>query len=719
MKIAVIYNYESNAVINLFGTPNRERYGLKTIKAITNALKQGGHQVKSFEGDKNIIANLEGFMPAVIAGERPGLVFNLSYGIQGKARYTHIPGILEMIGVPYLGSSPDTHAIALDKVVTKMVLRQRGLPTPDFDVLDTPDSPVAESLRYPLIVKPRSEAVSYGLKIVHDERELREGVAAIYQAFKQPTLVEEYIAGREINVGLLGNDSPEALPPVELDFGEGAPIFSFEDKTHTSGRNIGKLCPAPLTEEQTQTVTGLAVRAFRELGCLDCARVDFRMDAEGNFYILELNSMASLGQGGSYVHAAATIGLDFEALANRMVDVATQRYFGTPIADPADEKLPSREKTLFSHLTRNRDALEKDVEHWTDLAGRSDDPVRLGSVVHSLDGRLAKLGFEPVPDLTNDRSAWTWQTPAGLASGTLVVLCLDSPIEQSRPSVRFRREGEQLLGEAIATGRAGVACALAAFSSLRSVRKLRTARIGVFAYTDEGRGMRYSSELLRKAAARAARVLVMHPGGQEGKVVIQRRGFRKYSLAVEGDPVRLGSRKNEIDPLSWFIARAPRVAALSAPSRQLTASVQDVTTGRFGPLMPHRVRAALALSYLDPQAATRVDGELRELFKPESRRLQARFEILEDRPPFRRSAGNPLVSVLGSICERWKLPFGTDTSLMPSAAGLVPERIPTLCGLAPRGRDIFTPSEAISRGELLQRALVLALLLDGFQADNA
>ena len=116
--------------------PNRERYGLKTIKAIKTALKQGGHQVKTFEGDKNIIANLEDFMPAVIAGERPGLVFNLSYGIQGKARYTHIPGILEMIGVPYLGSSPDTHALALDKVVTKMILRQRGLPTPNFDVLD-------------------------------------------------------------------------------------------------------------------------------------------------------------------------------------------------------------------------------------------------------------------------------------------------------------------------------------------------------------------------------------------------------------------------------------------------------------------------------------------------------------------------------------------------------------------------------------------------------
>ena len=95
MKIAVVYNRISKQVINLFGMPNREKYGLKSIKRITDALKKGGHQVIAFEGDKNLIDNLEDFMPQVMKGERPGMVFNLSYGIQGQARYTHVPGILE------------------------------------------------------------------------------------------------------------------------------------------------------------------------------------------------------------------------------------------------------------------------------------------------------------------------------------------------------------------------------------------------------------------------------------------------------------------------------------------------------------------------------------------------------------------------------------------------------------------------------------------------
>ena len=230
MKIAIVYNRESQAVINLFGTLNREKYGLETINAIKKALEKGGHQVRTFEGDKNIIEKLEKFMPSVISGEIPGLVFNLSYGIQGKGRYMHIPGILEMLGIPYVGSGPDTHAIALNKIVTKMIIEQKGLPTPKFTVMDRPDSVMKDDLAYPLIVKPKDEAASFGLRIVHNEEELREGVKAIFDTFNTPTLVEEYIDGREINVGLLGNNPVVALPPVELNFGEGLQIYTFEDK---------------------------------------------------------------------------------------------------------------------------------------------------------------------------------------------------------------------------------------------------------------------------------------------------------------------------------------------------------------------------------------------------------------------------------------------------------------------------------------------------------
>ena len=144
MKVAVIYNRDSRRVINLFGQPNRERYGLKAIDRIVKALKEGGHQARAFEGDKDLVDTLERFMPRVLSGERPGMAFNLSYGIQGQARYTHVPSILEMVGIPYVASGPLAHSLSLDKVVTKMILRQHDLPTPDFTVMHAPDAPLPD-----------------------------------------------------------------------------------------------------------------------------------------------------------------------------------------------------------------------------------------------------------------------------------------------------------------------------------------------------------------------------------------------------------------------------------------------------------------------------------------------------------------------------------------------------------------------------------------------
>jgi D-alanine-D-alanine ligase len=223
MKIAVVYNRESKNVINLFGVPNRERYGKRAIARITAALKEGGHQVITLEGDKDLVPKLEEFMPRVVKGERPGMVFNLSYGIQGQARYTHVPSILEMMGLPYVGSGPLAHSLALDKVVAKVLFQKNHVPTPAFAVLKEEGFDLPP-LSFPLIVKPKNESTSFGLEIVHDEAELRDAARIIFDEFGQAVLVEEYIEGREINVGLIGNTPAQPLPPAELDFGEGPRI---------------------------------------------------------------------------------------------------------------------------------------------------------------------------------------------------------------------------------------------------------------------------------------------------------------------------------------------------------------------------------------------------------------------------------------------------------------------------------------------------------------
>lgn len=714
MKIAIIYNRDSQAVINLFGVPNREKYGLQTIDMIREALEKGGHQVKTFEGDKNIIYHLEEFMPSVISGERPGLVFNLSYGIQGRGRYMHIPGILEMLGIPYVGSSPETHAIALDKVVTKIVLMQRGLPTPRFFVLDKPGSPITEKLDYPLIIKPRDEAVSFGLKIVNDEEELREGARVIYETFKTPTLVEEYIQGREINVGLLGNDPVEALPPVELVFGEGEQIYTYEDKTHQSGREIQKVCPAPLSPEEESRLKTLALEAFQALGCFDSARVDFRLDARGDPYILEINSMASLGPGGSYVHAAEKVGLDYQALANRLIEITSQRYFGSAAALPGEE-LDPQGKAVFNYLTSNRDRMEEELKGWTNLTSWSDDPVGLSAAVRRLDTRLSRLGLEQAEEFTNMRSAWTWKTLIDFKHTTLLVLPVDVPRERGKYPVPFRRDPEWLSGEGIASSRAGIICLLQTLEALEALNQLEKARVSVFLYADEGRGMRYSAPLLKKAASAARQVIVLQPGYRGGKVVDQRRGLRKFSILVEGASRRIGfegSQGTGKDPLSWLLGKTQGLFQLDQPEEKLSVVVQDIRTEGFSVLLPHRVCATIYVTFLEPEKADQAEGQLHQLLQPEEPGLQVYIEKLEERPSLLRSPrSQPLLDKLQALSEKWRLPFGVESSLLPSAAGAIPGNVPVICGFGPASRGLYTPGEAIHRGELLQRALLLSLFL--------
>ncbi len=302
MKIAIVYNRDSRSVINLFGLPNREKIGLRTIGRLTAALKAGGHQVIAVEGDKDLIARLEEFMPRVVKGERPGLVFNVSYGLQGQARYTHVPSILEMIGIPYVASGPLAHSLCLDKVVTKIILRQHGLPTPDFAVLQTPDAALPE-LTYPLIVKPKNEAVSFGLKVVNNESELREATGVIYNEFRQAVLAEQFIDGREVNVGLLGNNPPRGLSAGRTPFWRGRAGYLHlrgQDRTERSF-DFAYLSRAK-SAMRSQNKRGIWPRRHSpRSGCCDCARVDMRLDKQGKLYILEINSLPSLGEHGSYL----------------------------------------------------------------------------------------------------------------------------------------------------------------------------------------------------------------------------------------------------------------------------------------------------------------------------------------------------------------------------------------------------------------------------------
>jgi len=711
MKIAIVYNRDSKSVINLFGIPNRERIGQKTIRRIADALKAHKHRVRTLEGDKDLIDGLEEFMPRVLKGEQPGLVFNVSYGIQGQARYTHVPSILEMVGIPYVGSGPLAHGLCLDKVVAKMIFRQHGLPTPDFTVLNSWDEQLPEDLPFPLIVKPKNEAVSFGVTIVSNEDELRDAARTIFETFKQQMIVERYIEGREINVGLIGNNPCETFPPVELIFGdEGPAIYTYQDKVQKSGREIRFECPADIARETAEEAQRLAHRAYEALGCYDCARVDMRLDADQNLHLLEVNSLPSLGEHGSYTVGAAQVGLDFAALANRLVEVASARYFGTPKPMRISRKKADTGQLVMSYLTQRRDQIERRLKIWTNRHSRTSDPFGIQQAVKWLGKMLEETGLTPAEAFTNSRTAWTWQTQAGLKGGTLFVGHLDVPLGPDVPVQEFRRTPEWLFGEGIGLSRAPLVMLEFVLKALRSLKQLYKIPIGVLYYTDEGRDNVESADVIAAASAEAKRVFVLRPSNPHNRVITQRRGWRKYRIVVENAPTQLGKARKKPNVLTWICGKIKDISKLSSRQQRISVAVSDIRPQAFPMLLPHRVEVTITVSYGDRATADASEGAIREILA--SGGFHYQLETLSDRPALKSRASNKrLCNELSEIAANWEIPFGQESALWPSVAGLVPASTAVVCGVGPVARDLYTPNEAVERISLLQRTLLLAEFL--------
>ena len=710
MRIAVVYNHDSNNVINLFGVPNRERIGLQTIKRITDALKTGEYQVRPIEADKNLIEKIEDFMPRVLKGEQPGLVFNISYGIQGQARYTHTPSILEMVGIPYVGSGPLAHGLALDKVVAKTIFRQKNLPTPDFVVLDSWRN-VKCDLAFPLIVKPKNESVSFGVRIVRNNSQLRKAVQTIIEEYQQPVLVEQYIEGREINVGLIGNSSPEPFPPVELFFGKkGPPIYTYEDKIGQSGRKITYKCPAVLDRKKAAEAKQLAQKAFEALGCYDYARIDMRLDKRGKFYILEVNSLPSLGQRGSYLIGVENTGLDFKAVINRLVQVASARYFGTPKPREIDFKSTDPASGVFSFLTQRRGQIERRIETWTNFSSRTFDSLGMHEFLNKVSNSLEKIGLKPVRDFTYEPFAKTWQTKAGFTNGTLLIGHLDIPLDGQMPPQGFHRDPEWLYGEGVGLSRAPLVMVEFVLRALKYNRYLLYLPLGVLYYTDEGYGCKYSERTIRAAALKAKQVLVLRPGNLGNKVVTQRRGQRKYVLTVETDPRRLGKTNITPEALRWVSAKIEELAKLSSRKDRIAIGVSELKTTHFPMLLPHRVVATLLLRYGDEKRAEITEKKMWKILKEKG--IKSQIEKISDRPPMKLTGQNQrLAKALKRIAEKWDIPLEQESSLWPTVAGLVPKSTAAVCGVGPVAKELYTPREAVQRISVLQRTLLLAEFL--------
>jgi len=307
----------------------------KVVDQVVEALRQGGHEAEVLGVHRDLRALIDG-----LTKPKPELVFNLFENF-GKVRLgaVGVVGLLDLLEVPYVGGGPGESFIQQDKAITKKLLAFDDIRYPDFAVFSRDsDLETGGNLRMPLFVKPVSMDASIGIEfsaVVGSIKELMERIDALHADLDSPVLVEEYIEGRELYVAVLGNETPTALPVIELDLSdlpEGTPKIAGTEVKWERGTEAYKKTklriPEDLKEETVAELQDVAVRAYRALEIRDYGRVDMRLTNDGKIYILEVNPNPWLHTTAEFALAAKQAGRDYPTLIEEIVNVAVARYRG-------------------------------------------------------------------------------------------------------------------------------------------------------------------------------------------------------------------------------------------------------------------------------------------------------------------------------------------------------------------------------------------------------
>jgi D-alanine-D-alanine ligase len=714
MKVAIIYNKDIHGVINTFGMQNKEFYNEKTVKRVSECLEKAGHNVAIFDGNKQIIERLENFMPRVSEGEQMGMIFNMAYGIQGESRYTHIPSMLEMLGLPYVGSSPSGHALALDKVLTKIIWKNNNLPTPEFWVFGSPDENLSK-VKYPVIVKPKMESVSFGLKVVYNDNELREAIHFIVNEFDQQALAEQFIPGREFCVGLLGNSPVETFPVLEIDL-EGNPdaIQTVDDKKHKPRR---KLCPAPISAELAEKMQKISVEAFKALNLRDFARVDIRMDENNTIYLLEINSMASMGETGSYPEAAKVAGYTYESLVNRMLDVATVRYFSSTILS----QLPDQEKKgkvtqttrIRSFLKAKQQQTEKLLQKLVDTNTHLRNVEGVNYCGELISNELSQLGFsqEVYPQLEVGNIVY-FTNSFQKEIDFLFLLSIDNRIKLADHENFFAHE-QYLEGTGVWENKGGVATVISALQALRFIRNLRKIKIGILLTTDSSIDGKYAKAIIQQKAEEARKILAFSGSSRKGELVLSRSGSASYRL--ESKLIKKDNSKN--------------ISTMATSFNRTISSIVDITKNDPENLIaPYEIEfqsnifkefahgsAGISVRYNSKGILEEIEQKIGKIINQQKRNriFQVQFEGGLKRPAMEQTP-----ETTGFYNQILNLAKNNDVRIAKrhrwSSADIchIQKNIPKIDGLGPVGEFLPSNNERILRHSIVERALLLALIMN-------
>jgi len=290
LKVGMTYDLRDDYLKEGYGLEETAEFDLPdTIEAIEQVIINCG-----FQPDR--IGNIKALTRRLAATDRWDLVFNIAEGLHGFGREAQIPALLDAYKIPYTFSGPLGHALTLHKGMTKHIVRDLGIPTPDFAVVHSVEDIAAINFSFPLFAKPVAEGTSLGINAlskIKNRKELVDVCSNLLQSFKQPVLIETYLPGREFTVGILGTGKDaRALGVIEVILKSTAEknAYSYENKEHYT-----KLVQYVLVnDDEARQAMEISLMVWRGLDLKDAGRVDLRSDAHGAPHFMEVNSLAGL-----------------------------------------------------------------------------------------------------------------------------------------------------------------------------------------------------------------------------------------------------------------------------------------------------------------------------------------------------------------------------------------------------------------------------------------
>lgn len=323
MRIGLVYDLRDE--YRAMGYSDEETVefdSIATIDGMAGALERLGHQVDRIGHAKKLAQRL-------MLGERWDLVFSIAEGLKGRGREAQVPALLELYDQPYAFSDTVTMALCLDKALTKRVVRDAGVPTAPFMLVETGKEDFSGWNHWPAFVKPLAEGTGKGCELgskVENRDQLVKAAKALVKRFKQPALVEAFLSGREFTVGITGN-GPEArvvgVMEILLNKGADPGVYSMRNKEESEA-----LCTYVKADDaEARLVAERGLAAYRALGCRDSCRIDFRSDAYGSPRFLEANPIAGLHPTHSDLPILSELhGVSYDELMGQIVGAAVKRY---------------------------------------------------------------------------------------------------------------------------------------------------------------------------------------------------------------------------------------------------------------------------------------------------------------------------------------------------------------------------------------------------------